>query len=211
MDKRRYQMQHKGKAAEKICHHSRKRKKTAMAGMAIFFILLLSVPVVALGQVAQIQDILITPQGDTLLIYGRVTDCFTKDMESAIMAGVPTTFTFLADLYQERSGWPDKKIAATVVKNTIKYDSVRKIFYVFSSLDRDPAIFNDLESAKRAMVEFNGALAIWMRDLRKDLPHYVLLKAKLDKVRLPFYMEYVFFFVSLWDFETAWHRKPVTF
>ena len=210
MDNRQYWIQKKDKAAEQI-RPPGMVIKTAMAGMAIFLVILICGPVRAFEQMAQIQDILISPQGDSLLVYGRVVDCFTKEMESAVMAGVPTTFTFLVDLYQERSGWTDKKITSTVVKNTIKYDSIRKIFSVFSSLDRDPAIYNDLESAKRAMAEFNGALAIWMRDIRKDLPHYVLLKAKLDKVRLPLHMEYVFFFVSLWDFETAWHRKPVTF
>jgi hypothetical protein len=38
-----------------------------------------------------------------------------------------------------------------------------------------------------------------------------MIKAKLDKVRLPLYMEYVFFFVSLWDFETDWYRQEVAF
>jgi hypothetical protein len=203
-------MKEEDKVTEKNRHPSRRRKIT-MAGMAIFLMLAICAPLWASGQVARIEDILLTRQGDKLLVYGRLTDCFTSDMESAIMAGVPTTFTFMADLYQEKSDWFDKKITSTVVRHTIKYDSIRKIFYVFSSLDRDPAIFQDLEKAKQAMAEFNGILSPPLRELRKDLPHYVMLKAKLDKVRLPLYMEYVLFFVSLWDFETDWYRRPVNF
>jgi hypothetical protein len=31
------------------------------------------------------------------------------------------------------------------------------------------------------------------------------MMAQLDKIRLPFYLHYVLFFVSLWDFETDWY------
>jgi hypothetical protein len=43
--------------------------------------------------------------------------------------------------------------------------------------------------------------------LKQNEYYYVRIKAKLDKVRLPLHMEVVFFFVSLWDFETDWYRE----
>jgi hypothetical protein len=187
------------------------KRKKRFSLLTVWILFFLTFPSCALGQVAQIQDILVNSQGGQLFIYARLTNCFTKSMESAIMAGVPTTFTFLIDLYQERSGWANKKIASETVRHTLKYDSVKKSFYVYSSLDRDPAIFQDWASAKRAMSELNGAKLSLRSDLRRDLPHYIMMKAKLDKIRLPLYMEYVFFFVSLWDFETDWYRQPVTF
>jgi len=48
-----------------------------------------------------------------------------------------------------------------------------------------------------------------MKDLSKDKSYYVMVKAKLDKIRLPMHMEYVLFFVSLWDFETDWYRQRI--
>ena len=38
-------------------------------------------------------------------------------------------------------------------------------------------------------------LAMWQAEF---------VKAELEKVRLPLYLHYVLFFVSLWDFETDW-------
>jgi hypothetical protein len=184
--------------------------KKLISFVTVLLVLSAWAPTRATGEEAQIRDILITTQGYQVLVYARLTNCFTKDMEAAIMAGVPTTFTFLLNLYQQRSGWPDKKISDSVITHTIKYDSLKKTFYVSSSLDRDPVLFRDLESAKRAMSEFNGSIPL-PSDLRKNLPHYVMMRAKLDKVRLPLHMEYLFFFVSLWDFETAWYRQPVVF
>ena len=51
---------------------------------------------------AKFADLLITNNAEQILVYARVTDCFTVEMEAAILAGVPTIFTFLFDFYQER-------------------------------------------------------------------------------------------------------------
>ena len=141
------------------------------------------------------------------MVYARVMNCFTKDMEVAILAGIPTTFTFLVDLYQVRARWLDKKLVRLTIRHTIKYDNVKRLFYVSSNGDKEPASFKDYESAKRAMTDLNGVTVTFLKRLKKGEYYYVEVKAMLDKVRLPFHMEYVFFFVSFWDFETGWHRE----
>jgi hypothetical protein len=57
------------------------------------------------------------------------------------------------------------------------------------------------------MTELNGVVVAPVRQLQKNRPAYIMIKAKLDKVRLPLGMEYAFFFVSLWDFETDWYKQ----
>ena len=149
----------------------------------------------------------VTNDATHVLVYARLTNSFTKDMEAAILAGVPTTFTFLMDLYQERRGWLDKKLIRLTVRHTIKYDIVKKLFIVSADGEREPTLFQDYESAKRAMADLNGFPLAPIKSLKRNEYYYVQIKAKLDKVRLPLYLEYVFFFVSLWDFETDWYRE----
>jgi hypothetical protein len=156
-----------------------------------------------------IRDLLVTNNASHILVYARVTNCFTKNIDAAILAGVPTTFTFLLDLFQERSGWLDKKLGRTTVRYTIKYDNVKKLFLVSADGEKEATAFPDFESAKRAMADLNGVPVAQLKTLKKDEYYYVLIKAKLDKVRLPLHMEYIFFFVSLWDFETDWYRGGV--
>lgn len=156
---------------------------------------------------AGIRDILVTNNANHVLVYARVTNSFTKDIEAAIMAGVPTTFTFLLDLFQERSWWLDRKLSRTTVRYTIKYDNVKKLFLVSADGEKEANSFPDFESAKRAMTDLNGVPVAQLKTLKRNENYYVLIKAKLDKVRLPLHMEYVFFFVSLWDFETDWYRE----
>jgi len=165
----------------------------------------------AQGRDAGISEVLITQNIEHIHLYAKVTNAFTRDMESAILAGVPTTFTFLLELYQERALWLDKKVASVMIKHTIKYDNIKKTFYVWSAGHHEPEGFQDLEAAKHAMAELNGIIVASVKDLRKNTPTYLMIKAKLDKVRLPLGMEYVFIFVSLWDFETDWYKQRFLF
>jgi hypothetical protein len=156
---------------------------------------------------AGIRDLLVSNNANHVLVYARVTNCFTKDIEAAILAGVPTTFTFLLDLFQERSGWLDRKLSRTTVRCTIKYDNVKKLFLVSADGEKEATAFPDFEGAKRAMADLNGVPIAQLKALKRNEFYYVMIKAKLDKVRLPLHLEYIFFFVSLWDFETGWYRE----
>jgi hypothetical protein len=165
----------------------------------------------AQGREARISGVLITQNIEHIQVYAKVTNAFTRDMEAAILAGVPTTFTFLLELYQERTLWPDKKVAKVEIKHTIKYDHIKKTFYVWSAGNPEPEGFQDFDTAKRIMTELNGVVVAAVKKLWKNTPTYLMIKAKLDKVRLPLGMEYVFIFVSLWDFETDWYKQRFLF
>ena len=171
--------------------------------------LFLVFPLSSYSRDARISDIVVTTSGEHVRVYARGTNCFTKRMESAILAGVPTTFTFLLDLYQERENWIDKKISSIVVKQTIKYNNVKKNFYISSMGSQEESEFQEFDGAKKAMSELDGVIVASVRDLQKDKSYYVMIKVKLDTIQLPMHMEYILFFVSLWDFETDWYRQSI--
>ena len=88
-----------------------------------------------------------------------------------------------------------------------KMDIIKKTFSIYTNGNSDAVIFPDFESAQKAMTDFNGIIASPLSALEKGKQYYLKMRVKIDKVRLPLYMEYVFFFVSFWDFETAWYKK----
>ena len=148
-------------------------------------------------------DILITNNAENVLLYARLVNGFKPDMELAILAGIPATFTLQLEIYQVRSFVWDKKITIHEIKRTIKYDNLKKTFSVYTNGNPQPVIFSDFESAQKAMADFNGIIAVPLASLVKGNNYYLLIKVKMDKARLPLHMENVFFFVYYWDFETA--------
>ncbi len=182
----------------------------------------LSLPVLALGLAlslalgpahpreaaagATVKDIIVTNTRDDLLAYLNVEGCFTPEMKEAISSGVPTTFTFFVDLYRVRDFWWDEHLVSLRLDHTIKYDSLKGVYWVsLQEQGGQPQAVRDFARAGRLMSELNGVKAAPLSMLRKGNPYRLRVKAELSKVRLPLYLHYVFFFVSLWDFTTDWY------
>lgn len=159
----------------------------------------------------KITDILITNDLENVLLYARLINGFKPEMELGILAGIPATFNIYLDVFLERPLLWDKKIAGKEIKRTLKYDNLKKTFSITTNNRTEPSVFSDFESAQKAMMDFNGIVAVPLSSLVKGSNYYAMIKVKMDKVRLPLHMEYVFFFVSLWDFETSWYQQRFSY
>ena len=172
-------------------------------------IVLLSVLVMsqsARAEKASLKDILVTNTMDHLLVYFSVADCFTEDMIRAINNGFKTTFTFFIKLQRVRGLWLDNEIADLKVKHDIQYDNLKRIYYVkLSEKDNKVISLRDFDEAKALMSEIVALKVCELNRLRKGSHYKVSMMAELDKIRLPLHLHYVFFFLSLWDFETDWY------
>jgi hypothetical protein len=171
----------------------------------MFFLFGLLLTKAAQAESATIKDITVTNTRDHLLLYFNVTDCFTEDMKKAIDNGINTAFTFFIRLYEVRSFWRDVKIADLRVSHAVQYDNLKRMYVVRLSERKNEVIFvQDFEEAKKLISEVVGLQVIGLMNLRKGSHYQVRLMAELDEIRLPFYLHHVFFFLSLWDFETDW-------
>jgi Domain of unknown function (DUF4390) len=173
---------------------------------AWFFIALLLLPQAGYAQDAVLTNIIVTNTRDDLLIYLTVKNAFPPNIQATINSGVPATFTFYINLYKVRNFWPDKEIAEIKINNTIKFDSLKKEYIVTRPWESDrPVTTTSFEEAKKLMTEIDSLSVVSLGRLERNMQYQIRAKAKLSKLTLPFYLHYVLFFVSLWDFETDWY------
>ncbi|MCG6910189.1 MAG: DUF4390 domain-containing protein [Deltaproteobacteria bacterium] len=178
-------------------------KRTAIA-ISMCLLLLFADQAHALD--ARLKNIIVTNTRDDLLIYLTVEGAFTEDMQTAILSGVPTTFSFYVNLYRTRSLWFDKKLAELKITNTVKYDNLKNEFVIQRSWeDGKPIIVKSIEEAEKMMTEIDSLKVVPLNRLNKGDRYQIRTKAQLSKVTLPLYLHYVLFFVSMWDFETDWY------
>jgi hypothetical protein len=128
-------------------------------------------------------------------------------MEEAIKSGIRTIFTFYLHLYQKRTWWKDRKVASAQFHHTIQYDPLRGEYQIIFGEKEITLVTKNLEEAKKLMAKVEAIEIRPSSELKRDVPTYLRIKAELDPVRLPLHLEYLFFFVSLWDFETDWQIK----
>ena len=168
---------------------------------------LIASPVAAKNK-AEIINININQETRNLEVSFQIQNCFTPKMEEAIHSGVETTFRIL--LVVEKKGFPlfRDKLLDIVLEHSIKYDRLNNEFQVL--LPEHPhgivatADFNEAEQWM-SKVENLPLIPIWRLD--KTAEYNLRLKAELSKVNLPLFFRYIFYFVSLWDFETNWQQK----
>lgn len=185
--------------------HTRRNSLTTLAAAVIMsLIFLVQIPCAA--QDATLSNIIVTNTNKDLLVYLNVEGAFREQTVNAIMSGVPASFSFFVILYQKRSMWFDKAIANIEIVNSIKYNNLKKVFIVERSWENSKIrTAQSLQEAQKLMSDVDGLKIILLNKLEKGKQYQVKAKAQLSKLTLPFYLHYVLFFVSLWDFETDWY------
>ncbi len=166
-------------------------------------------PLSAFCQKAAIKDAKVKERKGAWTVSFNVEDCFTEKMEEAIQSGMQTTFTFYINFYQRRTWWKDRKIASVEFRHSVQYHPIQRTYQVKLGENHSSMNVSSLEEAKRLMSKVKEFEIRSISALEPRIPAYLQIKAKLDPVRLPLHLEYLFFFVSLWDFETSWHREPL--
>lgn len=174
-----------------------------LAIITVVISLILS-PTSVSSQQARIKNTLITNNKKDLLVYFSIDGSFTKKIEEAVQSGIATTFVYRMILYKKTAEYPDTKIAFRDISHTIKYDTLRKDYTVTMSEKKEPVVIQDYKAAKELMAKVEALPLIALERLQKDNHYYLQIKAELDTIKLPPILNYLFFFVSYWDFETAW-------
>ena len=155
---------------------------------------------------AVISDIVLANTRDDLLLYFTVKNCFTPSIKKAIETGITTTFTFIVKLYETRRFLPDRLITSLKFRHEISYDSLKKIYSIMLSERKNGVVkVRDFSAAKKLMSEVVALKLINLSNLNKGGHYQVRMMAELDKIRLPFHLQRILFFLSLWDFETDWY------
>ena len=190
--------------ADKIKHGRPNRLILSAGAVLMSLIFLIQIPYAA--QDATLTNLIVTNTSNDLLVYLNVEGAFREQTVNAIMSGVPASFSFFIKLYQKRSMWFDKVIANIEIANSVKYNHLKKVFIVERSWENGKIrTAQSLQEAQKLMSDVDGLKIIHLNKLEKGKQYQVKAKAQLSKLTLPFYLHYVFFFVSLWDFETDWY------
>lgn len=188
------------------------RLKLRIASAIILCLILVLKPVAFGSEGAILKDIVVTNTRDDLLVYLNADGAFREKIKTAILSGVPATFSFFINLNLARSYWLDKTIADLKVTHTIKYDSLKKEFIVKRSWENgDGLTTTSFKEAQKLMTEIASLRIAPLKKLEKGRRYRIRAKAELSKLTLPFYLHYVLFFVSLWDFETDWYTIDFTY
>jgi len=172
--------------------------------MAIVF--LFSMTSVSWAASPSLVNIGVGTDGRIVVINARLMNGITNSISQAVESGVPISFTFEIELRQQNPMWTDTLVSANVIKHTVKYDSLKKV-YRFSENGKGvkrKVITRNKENYHKLMLTLNNIPIASSRRLDNNEKYYVRVKADLDTDRLWFPFNHLFFFLPFNDFEAAW-------
>ena len=173
----------------------------------VFLVLLFSLLVPARGDAAgaRIDKIMVRWTQGPLSVSFSVKDAFNEEIEEAILSGIPTSFTFFVKLDRVRGLWFDEGVGSWEFRHTVKYDTLKEEYEI--TLDeggKSVVRTKDFNEMKRIMAT-GSSIAITPATLAPGASYEVSIKAQMHAIELPSPLNYLFFFMTIFDFETSWH------
>lgn len=171
---------------------------------ALILCLAFVLPNASYAEEARITDVVVT-RSPAIKVSFQVRGAFTKEIEEAIKSGLPTSFNFIVELNKVNTVLPDEGVGRWEFKHTVKYDNLREEYEVSLDETGERGIrIKDTSEMKTLMSSGNGVL-ITPAHLVPGQEYEIKIMAELHTVDLPFLLNYMFFFVKFWDFETGWY------
>jgi hypothetical protein len=165
---------------------------------------LLSWPCTAFARTVTISDALVNSRQDDLILFLRVEGAFDRKLDKAVQSGVPATFVFNVSLSEDKGVFRSRTILELNATHTLKYNAMKNNYTVQRSWEDQPLITNEYDEAKKWMTEIENMRLIPLSHLQKGERYVLRSKVMFEKATLPV-LNYIFFFMSLWDFESDWH------
>ena len=169
-------------------------------------ILFLSFPVLTLADEATINNIIITNDDISLIVYAELQGAFTLDIMEVVDSGVPVNFTFHFALMRKRGIWFDEELDSKTIIHSVKYDLLKKQYNI-ELIDNENKESLDtlyIQDMKTIMSELNDIKIGHMQNLLPSEEYYIQIKAEMMTIEWPFPLNYLLSFISFWDFETSW-------
>ncbi len=183
-----------------VYHYDPRRMLALLAGV----VFLLAAP--AAAQEARLKNITLSSTDDRMVVSMRVEGAFTPEILASIQKGVKADFIFRLRMYRDRRMWMDEKLFAVNLTHSLLFDPARQAYVVHRSWAQPPSMeTRSLAHAQALMTQIERFDILPLDQMQRGEGYELRAKVELSRVTLPFYLRYVFYFVSFWDFETEWH------
>jgi len=180
--------------------------------LTLTLILTLAFSAEAFAAKANIGDLAVTTAHEALSLTFSVDNAFPKGIEEAIKSGAPTSFNFLVEFTRIRGLWFDKDMGSWNFKHTVKYDTLKQEYEItLEEKGFQKIVTKDYEEMKRLMSSPNSVVLLPSWGLPRGYRYEIRVMAELRTIRLPFRLDYMLFFLRLWDIDTDWYSHEFTY
>jgi len=137
-------------------------------------------------------------------VHFSLTNAFREETLQSLQSGVPTSLTYVVEIFRDRPHWFDEGIARARIEVIATFNSVTREYLLNYRRDRRlirSEVFSDLASLERRMTTIDEPSLF---DIGHRLPYKLKVRAKADLMR-----GWLLYFIP-WDMSTRWRSARVS-
>jgi len=171
-----------------------------------FLFLVFSIPPSVYGEDGRIADLSVTFSQGNILVSARLERGVHLNFEEDIHNGIQKDLFYYVLLKRRQTLWMDEEVLSRTIKHTIKYDILKKQYRVITRIEQTPQEqkVEHYEELRRLISEIKNVKITPISFLDPNETYYISVKAEMRATTLPFYLEYLLFFIPFLDLDTPW-------
>jgi len=157
----------------------------------------------------RIDRVEVTPAAGEVRVSAHLAGGFPDEIAEQIQSGVPKDLFYTVTMNRRHRRWFDEELYGRTVSYAIKFDTLEGRYHIRRTDpdgSQDERVVPTYDAAVAMVSEIDG-IALPLPPEAGDAGHYVAVKAEMRAVRMPLYLDYVFFFIPMLQFETPWARS----
>lgn len=131
---------------------------------------------------------------------------YNQNIKDDLNNGIPKDLYYYILLKRRQPGWFDEEIVSKTIKQTIKYDVLKKEYSITTRLD-DQTSHKTVESFEEMadlISRIDHVKITSLKRMRARYTYYISVKAEMRATNVPFYLEYILFFIPALELDTPW-------
>ena len=150
-----------------------------------------------------LEDFVISSEKNKITLSLNVANPFDHEIKSLLLNGVSQKITLTIKVNVNRFNLFlvkfNRRINNKTYTHNIKYDNLKKLFTVSKTPQTEPFETTSYKEAIQQVTKFEEITLLHGNQLERSRNYQVEARTEIRKVRLPFHLEYLFFFLSAWD------------
>ena len=150
-----------------------------------------------------LEDFVMSSEENKIILSLKVANPFDHEIKSLLLNGVSQKITLSIKVNVNRFNLFlvkfNREVKNITYTHKIKYDNLKKLFTVGITPYTKTIETTSYKEAIQLITEFKDITLLSGNQLEQNRSYQVEARTEIRKARLPFHLEYLFFFLSAWD------------
>lgn len=158
----------------------------------------------------KIKTVRLERKNGIILVNAVLKNGISKQVEDEIYSGMEKELFYYIVLKRKQRYWMDEEVGEVTVKYSIKYDLLKKQFHVEMEKNgkrEGSFILQSFDKTKEIISRVNDIQITRTASLKKKYRYFVSVKSVMKKKQLPYYIDYIFFFIPILELDTPWKNS----